>query len=53
MATLLEFITDNDNFVGLMTEDGIVELIKFSPDTLGKFFENAISDVNMNVPKFG
>ena len=42
VATLLDFITENDNFVGLMTEDEIVELIKFSPDTLGKFFENAI-----------
>ena len=53
MATLLDFITENDNFVGLMTEDEIVELIKFSPDTLGKFFENAISVATKNVPKFG
>ena len=53
VATLLDFITENDNFVGLMTEDEIVELIKFSPDTLGKFFENAISVATKNVPKFG
>lgn len=36
-----------------MVEDEIVELIKFSPDTLGKFFDNAISVASKNVPKFG